>query len=112
MMISITSSMRINVKRSRRSSGVKERSRAPKERRTFTLSPESIALLRDLCTARQGSRRRSVSGVLDDLLRALDKQRKRGSVERAITSFYDGLPAQAHAEEKEWGEFSLAQFMD
>lgn len=100
------------MKRPRRGSGVKERGRAPKQRRSFTLSQESISLLRDLCAARQGSRRRSVSRVLDDLLRALDKQRKRQAVEKAITSFYDGLPAQAHAVEKEWGEFSLAQFLD
>ncbi len=100
------------MKRPRRNSGVKERGRAPKERRSFTLSPESISLLRDLCAARQGSRRRSVSRVLDDLLRALDKQRRREAVEKAITSFYDGLPVQADAEEKEWGEFSLTQFLD
>jgi hypothetical protein len=100
------------MKRPRRGSGVKERGRTPKERRSFTLSPESISFLRDLCAARQGSRGRSASRVLDDLLRALDKQRKREAVEQAITSFYDGLPEQARAEEKEWGEFSLAQLVD
>jgi hypothetical protein len=84
----------------------------PKQRKSFTLSRESIALLNDLRAMRQGSRRRSVSAVLDDLLRALDNQRKRNAVEQAITSFYDGLPKQAQSEERAWGEFSLAQFMD
>jgi len=86
--------------------------RTPKQRRSFTLSRESIALLNDLRAARRGSRRKSVSAVLDDLLRALDKQRKRDAVEQAISSFYDGLSPQALAEEREWGEFSLAQFVD
>jgi hypothetical protein len=112
MMFGITSGMSIIMKRTRRSSGVKERGRAPKERRSFTLSPESIALLQDLCAARQGSRRLSVSAVLDDLLRALNKQRKREAAEQAITSFYDGLPESVQSEEREWGEFSLAQFLD
>lgn len=100
------------MKRTRRISRGKESGRNPKERRTFTLSPESIALLHDLRAARRGSRSRSVSAVLDDLLRALDKQRKRYAVERAISSFYDCLPEPAQSEEREWGEFSLAQFLD
>jgi hypothetical protein len=100
------------MKRTRRSLSIKERERTPKERRTFTLSRESVALLHDLRAARRGARRGSVSAVLDDLLRALDKQRKRETVEKAITSFYDGLPESAQSEDREWGEFSLAQFMD
>jgi hypothetical protein len=96
----------------RRISRGKENGRSPKERRTFTLSKESIALLHDLRGARRGSRRRSVSSVLDDLLRALDKQRKRIAAEQAIASFYDGLSEAAHSEDREWGEFSLAQFLE
>jgi hypothetical protein len=100
------------MKRTRSIARGKESGRTPKERRTFTLSRESVALLNDLRAVRRGSRRRSVSAVLDDLLRALDKQRKRDAVAQAITSFYDGLSPQALAEEREWGEFSLAQFLD
>jgi len=86
--------------------------KVPKQRRTFTLSRESIALLNDLCVSRQGSRGRSVSLVLDELLRALDKQRRREAVDRATTNYYDGLSPSEQGEEREWGEFSLAQFMD
>ena len=100
------------MKRARRISGGKHSGRTPKERRTFTLSRESIALLQDLRALRRGSRRRSVSAVLDDLLRALDNQRKREIVEQAITRFYDTLPKPAQSEEWAWGEFSLAQFME
>jgi hypothetical protein len=100
------------MRKAKRNSRGKEGGTTPKERRTFTLSRESIALLNDLRSARRGARRSSVSGILDELLRALDKERKRDAVERAITSFYDGRSEQAEAEERHWGEFSLAQFMD
>lgn len=86
--------------------------RALKERKTFTLSRESIALLRDLRAAHEDSGRRSISAVLDDLLRSLSAQRKRESVAQATTRYYDNLSEPAHSEEREWGEFSLAQFMD
>src|SRR4029077_13100339 len=112
MIISITNYMRNGMRRARQNSRGRESRRTPKERKSFTLSRESIALLNDLRAARQGSRRGSVSAVLDDLLRALDKQRKRDAVEQAITCFYDGIAESARSEEREWGEFSLAQFMD
>ena len=83
-----------------------------KERRTFTLSPESVALLKDLRAARGGARRRSVSSTLDDLLRALDRQRKRESAEKAISEYYDELNESERIEANEWGQFSLTQFMD
>ena len=98
--------------RAKRSSRAKRLDSAPKERRTFTLSRESLALLNDLCQARRSLRRRSVSAVLDELLRALDQQRKRAAVERAITNYYDALPARDQSEDKLWGEFSLSQFLE
>jgi len=100
------------VRQTRQNSRGRESGRTSKQRKSFTLSRESIALLNDLRAARRGSGRRSVSAVLDDLLRSLDTQRKRDAVDQAVTSFYDGRSEQARGEEKEWGEFSLAQFMD
>jgi hypothetical protein len=96
--------------RTRHISRIKKSERARKERRSFTLSKESIALLAELCVAGNGSKTRSASGVLDDILRSVDKERKRKAVEQAITTYYSGLPEQARQEDKEWGEFSLAQF--
>jgi hypothetical protein len=100
------------MRRSKRTARIREDAKANKERKTFTLSRESIALLNDLRAARRGPHHRSVSAVLDELLRALDKQRKREAIDQAVTSFYNGLSPEMHAEEQEWGEFSLAQFMD
>jgi hypothetical protein len=90
----------------------KKNRRERKERRSFTLSRESIALLSELSAARDSSGRRSASAVLDDLLRSLNKERKRRAVEQAVTRYYDGLSEQAQREEKEWGEFSLSEFLE
>jgi predicted glycosyltransferase len=91
---------------------MKKGGRERKERRSFTLSRESIALLTELSAARDSSGRRSASAVLDELLRSLNKERKRRAVEQAVTRFYDGVSEQAQREDKEWAEFSLAEFLD
>jgi hypothetical protein len=98
--------------RVRRTSRIKKSERVRKERRSFTLSPESIALLTELSAAGDGARRRSVSAVLDGVLRSLNSQRRRKAVEQAIASYYSSLPEQARDEDKAWGEFSLTQFSE
>ena len=100
------------MKRPRRGSQVRQTGGKTKERRTFTLSRESVHLLNELCTARQGRRRRSVSAVLDELLRALDRQRRQNAADRAITLYYDNVDEKSMRDEKTWGEFSLAQFLN
>jgi len=91
---------------------MKKGGRERKERKSFTLARESIALLSELCAARDSSGRRSVSAVLDDLLRSLNKERKRRAVEQAVTRYYNGLSEHAQVEDQEWGEFSWAEFLD
>jgi hypothetical protein len=98
--------------RVRRTSRIKKSERVRKERRSFTLSPESIALLTELSAAGDGARKRSASAVLDGVLRSLNSQRRRKAVEQAIASYYSSLPEQARDEDKEWGEFSLTQFSE
>ena len=97
---------------SRHASRTRENERVRKERKSFTLSREAIALLTELCKSGKGSRKRSASSVLDELLRSLDMERKRRSIENAIASYYSGLPEQTRAENQEWGEFSMAQFAE
>lgn len=83
-----------------------------KERRTFTLSRESIALLDELTLADEGIPRRSASAVLDSLLRALRKERRREAVARAVAQYYSDLPEPEHAADIQWGEFALGEFPD
>jgi hypothetical protein len=96
----------------RSASRTRKSERVTKERKSFTLSREAIALLTELCGAGKGSRRRSASAVLDELLRSLDKERKRRVVEQTISSYYSNVPERDLAEEQQWGEFSLAQFYE
>ena len=98
--------------RVRRTPRIKKSERVRKERRSFTLSPESIALLTELSAAGDGARKRSASAVLDGVLRSLNSQRRRKAVEQGIASYYSSLPEQARDEDKEWGEFSLTQFSE
>jgi hypothetical protein len=98
--------------RARHISRIKKSERARKERRSFTLSKESIAFLAELCATGNGSKTRSASAALDGILRSVAKERKRKAVEQAITTYYSGLPEQARQEDREWGEFSLAQFSE
>jgi hypothetical protein len=88
---------------------VKTPRRAVKARKTFTLSPESVALLEELRVSR---RRRSVSAVLDDILRALNHHRKEEAIERAISAYYDGLSPEDQKEEMAWADFALTQFTE
>lgn len=83
-----------------------------KERKTFTLSRDSIALLDELCAARKGSSRESASAVLDELLRTVRYERRRQEVERAVEQYYSNSSMQDQAEDIVWGEFALAQFPD
>ncbi len=83
-----------------------------KERKSFTLSRESIALLDELRASRQGASRQSTSAVLDDLLRTFNTERRRRAVELAVAHYYDSLSEQARAEDNQWAEFALAQLGD
>jgi hypothetical protein len=74
-----------------------------KQRRTFTLSPASLAYLE------QETRRRSAhsqSAVLDELLQEKKRERQMAALEAAIGAYYDGLSDAEVEEDKIWGEFA------
>ena len=81
-----------------------------KRRRTFTLSPESIALLEELSSRRGTAHRESVSAVLDQVLKAMREAQIRDAMERATTAYYDGRPKSEEEEESDWARFALSQF--
>jgi hypothetical protein len=76
-------------------------SRDTKQRRTFTLSPASLAYLE------QETRRRntdSQSAVLDELLTEKKRERQIAALETAATSYYDSLTDAEVKEDRLWGE--------
>jgi hypothetical protein len=77
--------------------------RGIKKRRTFTLSPASLAYLE------QETRRRSAdsqSAVLDALLQEKTRERQLAALETAIGAYYDGLSDAEVEEDKIWGQFA------
>jgi hypothetical protein len=85
---------------------------ARKQKKTFTLSQESIALLDEIRTASKGTRQRSASAVLDDILQNVRAKRKRRELEESVARYYNELPDDEIAEDKAWGEFAMSQSVD
>lgn len=81
-----------------------------KQRRTFTLSPESVALLEELSRQRHTRGPESVSAVLDDLLLALRHAKTLQEIEEKIGKYYDERSDLERREETEWGKFAMAEF--
>lgn len=86
------------------------RGRPTKQRRTFTLSPESIELLEELSRPRNGRQPESVSAVLDSLLRSVRQERRRQENERLMAKYYDERSKKEEEEEIAWGKLALANF--
>ena len=74
-----------------------------KRRRTFTLSPESLAYLDQETRQRHAD---SQSAVLDELLQDKKRERQLAAMEAAIGAYYDGLSDTEVEEDKIWGEFA------
>ena len=80
--------------------------RSRKQRRTFTLSPGSLAYLE------QETRRRntdSQSAVLDELLTEKRRERQIAALETTVTSYYDSLTDAEVEEDRLWGVFAGSQ---
>jgi predicted CopG family antitoxin len=78
-----------------------------KARKTFSLSREAVKYLESL---RAGKRDKSISSVLEELIR---QRREAEQVQRAsasVASYYDSLSDEQAAEERAWGAFGESQF--
>lgn len=86
--------------------------RGVKQRRTFTLSPESVAVLEELSASRKHARgQESVSAVLDDLLLAIRKDKQRQENEDKIGKYYDQRSQEERQEEMDWGALTTGEFL-
>jgi hypothetical protein len=86
--------------------------RRTKQRKTFTLSPESVAFLEKLSTSRTDSRRReSVSAALDAFLLAVVKDQNRQQIEDQIGKYYDERSEEERQEEIDWGKLATGEFV-
>ena len=78
-----------------------------KAKKSYTLSPESVAFLE---AVRRKRRAGSISAVLEEILQAVRGENERASVERAVADYYGSLSTEDAKEQAEWGEFALREF--
>jgi predicted CopG family antitoxin len=80
---------------------------APKVKKTFSLSRESVKYLESL---RDRKRAESVSSVLEELIRQQREALEMERISASVSSYYDSLPDERAAEDRAWGEFAESQF--
>jgi len=78
-----------------------------KAKKSYTLSPESVAFLEAM---RKKQRSASISAILEEILQAVRREHDRAAVDRGVTDYYGSLSAQESAEQAEWGELALCEF--
>ena len=79
-----------------------------KTKKSYTLSPESVAFLETLQKKRRAT---SVSSVLEEILAALRREQQREAVERSIKEYYGSISDKEAHEQTEWGAFALREFL-
>lgn len=72
-----------------------------KIKKSFTLTPESMAFVVDTRRRRQAG---SDSEALDMLLREAMLEVKRQELEASITAYYDSITDEERTEEREWAD--------
>ena len=78
-----------------------------KEKKTFSLSRQSVLFLEAL---RRERRSRSISSVLEEIIRQQQQTREMERVSASVTQYYDSLTAEEIVEDHAWGEFAATQF--
>ena len=78
-----------------------------KEKKTFSLSRESILYLESV---RKQRKRESISAVLEELIRQQQQAKEMDRISAAVTRYYDSLTDEEREENRAWGEFAESQF--
>jgi hypothetical protein len=80
-----------------------------KAKKTFSLSKDAVRYLESV---RKEKKRRTISSVLEDMIR---QQQQAGQLERissAVTRYYDSISEEQREEDGAWGRFAESQFVD
>lgn len=78
-----------------------------KEKKTFSLSRQSVMFLEAL---RKQRRSRSISSVLEEIIRQQQQASEMKKVSASFSSYYDALTDQQVEEDRAWGQFAETQF--
>jgi hypothetical protein len=77
-----------------------------KQRRSFTLSRESVEYLEQEQKQRKAP---SASSVLDEILRERRRERERQKLEASMVAYYDSITDEERTENRTWGAFGESQ---
>ena len=80
---------------------------ATKEKKTFSLSRQSVMYLEAL---RKERRSRSMSSVLEEIIRQQQQTKELERISASVTRYYDSLTTEEIAEDLAWGDFAATQF--
>ena len=78
-----------------------------KAKKSYTLSPESVAFLE---TLRKRRRAASISSVLEEILQAVRRGQERASIEKSVSAYYSSLSDKEAEEQAAWSDFALGEF--
>jgi Tfp pilus assembly protein PilO len=82
-------------------------SAATKEKKTFSLSRQSVKYLEALRKERHS---RSISSVLEEIIRQQQQTKEMERISASVTRYYDSLTSEEVAEDRAWGDFAATQF--
>ena len=80
---------------------------ARKAKKTFSLSRQSVMYLESL---RREKRSKSVSSILEEIIRQQQQTQEMERISASVTRYYDSLTADEIAEDRAWGDFAATQF--
>jgi hypothetical protein len=80
---------------------------ATKAKRTFSLSRKTVAFLE---AERKARRQKSLSAVLEEIVRRHQEEREMERVSASITRYYDTISEEERAENLAWAKFAETQF--
>jgi hypothetical protein len=78
-----------------------------KEKKTFSLSRQSVMFLE---TLRKERRSRSISSVLEEIIRQQQQAKEMKNISASVSSYYDSLTKAEMEEDQAWGQFAETQF--
>ncbi|MGA8313664.1 MAG: hypothetical protein WB755_26810 [Terriglobales bacterium] len=80
---------------------------ARKEKKTYSLSPESVRFIEKVRRERRGE---SASSALEELIQEKKREAERLRMEASISSYYDSLSDEDREQDRAWGAFAESQF--
>jgi hypothetical protein len=78
-----------------------------KDKRTFSLSRQTVAFLE---SERKATRQKSLSAVLEEIVRRHQEEKEMERISASVTRYYDSISEEERAENLAWAKFAETQF--